>query len=112
MGECYFYLLNFLCRGIALALMFVAAQHVTLHPSLIRSYSLVRLIFAAVGQTFSLSLNPLTAVPLVLCDSRALLSSDFNSSGSFALEEIMPPVRYGSHQMCLICIVSGVHTSH
>ena len=25
------------------------------------------------------SLNPLTAVPLVLCDSRALLSSDFNS---------------------------------
>ena len=31
------------------------------------------------GRTFSLSLNPLTAVPLVLCDSRALLSLDFNT---------------------------------
>ena len=61
MGECYFYLLNFLCRGVALALMFVAARRATLPPSLIRSYSLVRLIFAAVRRTFSLSLNPLTA---------------------------------------------------
>ena len=57
---CYFYLLNLLCRGVALALMFVAARRTTLPPSLIRSYSLVRLIFAAVGRTFSLSLNPLT----------------------------------------------------
>jgi hypothetical protein len=54
-------LLSFLCRGIALALIFVAARRATLHPSLFRSYRLVRLIFAAVGQTFSLSLNPLTA---------------------------------------------------
>ena len=59
--ECSFYLLNLLCRGVALALMFVAARRATLPPSLIRSYSLVRLIFAAVGWTFSLSLNPLTA---------------------------------------------------
>ena len=58
---CYFYLLNLLCRGVALALMVVAARRATLPPSLIRSYSLVRLIFAAVGWTFSLSLNPLTA---------------------------------------------------
>ena len=58
---CCFYLFNFLCRGVALALMVVAARRTTLPPSLIRSYSLVRLIFAAVGRTFSLSLNPLTA---------------------------------------------------
>jgi hypothetical protein len=77
--------------------MFVAAQCTTLLPFLYRSYSLVRLILAVVGQTFSLSLNPLTAdvyyllimikyslnpltaVPLVLCDSRALLSLGLNS---------------------------------
>ena len=58
---CYFYLFNLLCRGVALALMVVAARRATLPPSLIRSYSLVRLIFAAVGWTFCLSLNPLTA---------------------------------------------------
>ena len=60
-AHCYFYLLNFLYRGIALALIFVAAQCAILPPSLISSYSLVRLIFAAVGWTFSLSLNFLTA---------------------------------------------------
>ena len=61
MSQLLLYLLNLLCRVVALALMFVAARRATLPPSLIRSYSLVRLIFAAVGRTFSLSLNPLTA---------------------------------------------------
>ena len=78
--------------------MFVAALCATLPPSLFRSCGLVRFIFAAVRQTFSFSLNPLTAgvwyllimieyslnsltaVLLVLCDSRALYISGFNRS--------------------------------
>jgi hypothetical protein len=75
---CYFYLTVLLCWGITLALMFMAAWRATLPPSLFRSCGLVRLIFAAVGQTFSLSLNPSTAVPLVLSDSRALHTLGFN----------------------------------
>jgi hypothetical protein len=59
--KCYFYFTVSLCWGVALALMFVAAQRATLPPSLFRSCGLVRLIFAAVGRTFSLSLNPSTA---------------------------------------------------
>ena len=58
--------------------MFVAARRATLPPSLFRSCGLVRLIFAAVRQTFSFSLNPLTAVPLVLSDSRAPHTPGFN----------------------------------
>ena len=58
-----------------------------LPPSLFRSCGLVRLIFAAVRRTFSFSLNPLTAVPLVLSDSRVPHTPGFNtfrSSSNFS----------------------------
>ena len=58
----------------------MAARHATWPPSLCSSCGLVRLIFAAVGRTFSLSLNPPIAVPLVLCDSRAPYTPGFNNS--------------------------------
>ena len=58
--------------------MFVAARRATWPPSLFSSCGLVRLIFAAVGRTFSLSLNPPIAVPLVLSDSRAPYTPGFN----------------------------------
>ena len=56
----------------------MAARRATWPPTLFSSCGLVRLIFAAVGQTFSLSLNPPIAVPLVLSDSRALYTPGFN----------------------------------
>ena len=57
---------------------FVAEQHATTPLTYLGSYSLVRLIFAAVERNFPLSLNPSIAVPLVLCDSRAIYRLDYN----------------------------------